>query len=238
MRRSLCLLVCFLFAPIISLAAGDKLLEQCRNVKLKFPNFRVDRVFKGPIPGMCEIWAGTNVIYYYPKKKLLFFGEIWDTEGHSLTQKSRDRILARKIKELDLARAIKWGRGKTKVILITDPDCPYCRKTEKFLLSALFKDKITAFIFLNPLQSIHPHARKHALMVLSSKNPVHTLLSLAKNEKTSLSINKTAEKKLSRMQKEVGKIGIRAVPVVIVGKQIIRGANLEMILSAINREIS
>ena len=202
------------------------------------PNFKVNRVVKGPIPGLCEIWSGTNVIYYYPERKLLFFGEIWDTQGHSLTQESKDKILISKVNQLDLSKAIRWGKGKVKVIFITDPDCPYCRKTEKFLLSALFRDKITAYIFLNPLESIHPDARKHSLMVLSSNNPVNTLLAVAKNEKTTFSINKTAEKKLSDMRKEVEKLSIRAVPVVIVGKQIIRGANLEIILSAINSEIS
>ena len=226
-----------LLVPSLCLAKGS-LLEKCRNIKLQMPNFRVDRVLKGPIPGLCEIWSGTNVIYYHPDRKLLFFGEIWDTQGHSLTQQSRDRILISKIKQLDLSKAIRWGRGKVKVIFITDPDCPYCRKTEKFLLSALFRDKITAYIFLNPLESIHPHAREHSLMVLSSTQPVSTLLALAKNEKRSLSISKTAEKKLSQMQQEVEKLAIRAVPVVIVGRQIIRGANLEMILSAINNQIS
>ena len=219
--------------------AATSIIKKCQSIRKEMPQFKVDRILPGPVSGMCEIWANNNVIYYFPDKKLLFFGEIWDTKGHSLTQDSRNRILAAKIKSLDLRKAIRWGKGPVRVIFITDPDCPYCGRTEKFLLSPLFKDKITAYVFLYPLTGIHPHARKHSLIVLSSRKPVETLLAFAqKKNLPAISISKAAERRLSEMKKEMQKLSVTAVPVVIVGKKVIRGANLEQILSAINQSLT
>ena len=236
--KKLILTFAFVLLTAQALAAAS-IVKKCQSIRTEMPHLRIDRILPGPVSGMCEIWANNNVIYYFPDKKLLFFGEIWDTKGHSLTQESRNRILAAKIKSLDLRKAIRWGRGPVRVIFITDPDCPYCGRTEKFLLSPLFKDKITAYVFLYPLTRIHPDAKKHSLIVLSSKKPVETLLAFAKRKNFSaLSISKTAERRLSLMQKEIKKLSVTAVPLVIVGKKVVRGANLEQILSAINQSLT
>ena len=236
--RKLILTFAFVLLTAQALAAAST-VKKCQSIRTEMPHLRIDRILPGPVPGMCEIWAGGNVIYYYPDRKLLFFGEIWDTRGHNFTQRSRDRLLAEKIEKLDLRAAIRWGRGPVRVIFITDPDCPYCRKTEKFLLSPLFQDKITAYVFLYPLTSIHPNAEKHSLQVLSSKKPVETLLALARGKKiSSVSISKKAERRLRRMRDQIEKLSVSAVPVIIVGKEVIRGANLERILNSISSQLA
>lgn len=54
------------------------------------------------------------------------FGALVDKEGLNLTQ-------IRLVEELPLDKAIKIGTGPIKVVEVTDPDCPYCRKASQFL---------------------------------------------------------------------------------------------------------
>ncbi len=222
----------------------DPFIEKCKTINQKLPNFRYQVVKKGPVPGLCEFWAGTNVIYYWPDYDLLFIGEIWNTRGESLTQKSRNQLIAERVREIDLSKAIKWGRGPVKVILFTDPDCPFSQRVEKILFNTM-QDTITTYIFLYPLK-IHHGSREHAIEVLCSKDPVAKLLSYArpkitegkkkpgeKREEVLKTCRIEAEKRLEAMISEGMKLGITGTPYVIIGNTVIPGAQLEKIMTTI-----
>jgi len=231
----------FVGTAFATAGADSAYLGKCDLLKEKLPNLRIDRVLKAPLPGLCEIWTGPNVLYYHPDKDLLVFGEIWDTKGHSLTQDSRNKIIESKIASLPLDAAVKWGDGPVEVIFFTDPDCPFCRKTEKFLFSPLFKKKITAHIFLAPLPS-HPNAEDHSLKVLCADDPVGQLLAFADENETAVSIStqcrSKAEPRLKSMRDTVSSLGLNGVPMTIVGKKIVRGANLEEITRLISERLN
>jgi len=59
-----------------------------KEITSTFKALNVAEVKESEIPGIYEIYyTGTypGIIYYYPPKKLLIFGEIWDVNGTSLT---------------------------------------------------------------------------------------------------------------------------------------------------------
>lgn len=72
--------------------------------------------------------------------------------------------------DLDLAKAVKIGSGKTTVIEFTDPDCPYCRKAAKYFQE---RKDVTLYIFLKPL-AIHPQSKEKVRYILSSPDPART----------------------------------------------------------------
>jgi thiol:disulfide interchange protein DsbC len=75
--------------------------------------------------------------------------------------------LSKKIKELDLSKAIKIGSGKVEVIEVTDPECPFCRRAEDMLSSV--SGDITRYVFFMPLP-FHKKAEPLACFILSSKD--------------------------------------------------------------------
>jgi thiol:disulfide interchange protein DsbC len=46
-----------------------------------YPGIKVGEIRSSDIPGLYEIEAGSNIIYFYPEKGLLVFGEIWTRDG-------------------------------------------------------------------------------------------------------------------------------------------------------------
>ncbi len=72
--------------------------------------------------------------------------------------------------DLDLAKAVKIGSGKTTVIEFTDPDCPYCRKAAKYFQE---RKDVTLYIFFKPL-AIHPQSKEKVRYILSSPAPART----------------------------------------------------------------
>jgi thiol:disulfide interchange protein DsbC len=126
-----------------------------------FPNLADTQLNPTPISNMYEVVASGRILYYFPDTSHLMFGALVDKEGTNLTQ-------IRLIEELPLEKAVKIGNGPKKVIEITDPDCPYCRKASHFFDG---KDElVTRYVFFFPLMEIHPDAAQKSAFVLSAKD--------------------------------------------------------------------
>lgn len=143
-----------LACAILLFSIGNGLCEETYpDVRAKaakdFPRLKITGVRTTQIPGLYELETGPNLIYYYPDKGLVVFGEIWSKEGRSLTGERRQEITAKKAGEIPLARAtLTIGNGKNKVIEFTDPGCPYCRKAAAFFKGR--KDVARHIFFLAP----------------------------------------------------------------------------------------
>lgn len=214
---------------------NESLVLRCREeLRKTFPRFRVERVLPSPISGVCEVWAGTNVFYFEPEGRYLIFGEIWTSSGKSLTAESRARFMAEKIKRVNLSPAIRWGEGKKRVILIVDPDCPFCKRLEKEIFSEKNRRRVRVHLFLYPL-AIHKNAREHSIAVLCSKDPVKTLVS-GQYETVAVTpeCRGRAEERLEAMRKALEPLGVRGTPVTIVGNRIFYGAKIRNIQKAID----
>jgi len=217
------------------------LVERCRDeLKHLFPKLHFDAVKKSPIDGVCEVWAGNNVLYFYPKRAYLIIGSIYTYNGEDLTLRSRERLTISKLSRVNLKNAaLVWGKGKTRVVLFIDPDCPFSREVVNFLMSPEFEKKVKLYVFLYPLQKIHPHAYQHSLNILCSKNKSKTLIDYARGKNvpeyctTQAEVNK-AKTQLKVMQKEAKKIGLNGVPLVFIGKDhVVFGANVFQIIKDI-----
>jgi thiol:disulfide interchange protein DsbC len=98
-------------------------------------------------------------------RKYLLFGDIFTTEGKSLTAEKKGEIAAALVKRLPLEKAVKSGNGKTEVIEFTDPDCPYCRKAYDFFKA---RTDVTVYSFFSPFA--HPAAVSKVHYILNSED--------------------------------------------------------------------
>lgn len=226
MKRLIISLIISVF--IVGSASADSAVEQ--HIRKLFPNLTINRVSEAPIEGLYEVSSDNSILYFYPKGELLVFGEIWSKTGKNLTADKKAALATNSLKNIPLEKAVRIGTGKNTVIEFTDPDCPYCRK-----VSAYFQGKadITRYIFLFPLESIHPNSRVKAEYILCSSDPA-----AAYEEVMSGHMDATLpepckdpaiKEKLSDHKKIADVIGVTGTPTLVVNGNIVSGADFQKI---------
>lgn len=201
-------------------------------LKKTFPQLTVDELRKAPIAGLYEIQGGGNIIYFDPKTSLIVFGDILNKGGKNLTAEKRNEVAAKMLSKIPLDKAIKIGNGPNRVVLFTDPDCPYCRN-----LANYFKTKsadITEYVFFSPLKQIHPNAEAKAKYILSQKDPGKAYDkvmagALDKEDAKNIKFDDGSAVKLAENIALASSVGIKGVPAMWIGDTYVAGANIPMI---------
>ncbi len=143
-------------------AAIKKALES------RFAGTKVVDVQPSPIPGLYEAFLGDRIVYADATGDHVIVGSIIDSRTQTdLTQARMDERGAIDFKTLPFDKAIKIakGNGARKLAVFEDPDCPFCQRLEQEL--ATITDT-TVYVFLFPIDSLHPQASLHARQIWCS----------------------------------------------------------------------
>ena len=148
----------FVFPTIIlcllssSAFANEKAVKKA--LQATFSGEKIDSVKKTPYLGLYEVVVGGELFYTDEKATYLFFGHVIDPQTkQSLTSERLQQIKdARRISmdTLPLDHAIKAvkGNGKRKLVVFSDPNCPYCKRLEKELVNVT---DVTIYTLLYPV---------------------------------------------------------------------------------------
>ncbi len=163
MKRVLWLLwsICALGSQLAQADAMDvrKLLET------RVPRLaaQVQSITPAHVLGLYEIYTDDRQIIYTDEGvTVLIAGDILDARTLKNLTEARMKVLgAIKPETLPLELAMKKvkGSGKRKLVVFSDPDCPYCRKLEKELAGIT---DVTIYTFVYPIASLHPQAPDRA----------------------------------------------------------------------------
>jgi thiol:disulfide interchange protein DsbC len=147
-------------APTTPEAAGlKKVLEQ------RFPGAEIRGVTKAPYFGLYEVMLDDRIVYTDAKAKYVLVGAVYDTESKTNLTEERQRQQNRvDVAAIPLELAIKKvkGNGSRKLVVFSDPDCPFCARLEKTLKNI---DNTTVYTFLLPIDKLHPDAARKARMI-------------------------------------------------------------------------
>jgi thiol:disulfide interchange protein DsbC len=123
-----------------------------KNLAERLPNFPpIDEITKTAVPGVYELRIGTDILYTDERGDHLFQGVLIDTRTRSnLTEARIEKLTAIDFATLPLkdAIAIKQGNGSRKLVIFADPNCGYCKRLERDLMT--LKD-VTVYNFLYPI---------------------------------------------------------------------------------------
>ncbi len=149
------LLAAGLAAPAFANEAALK-----KAIETAYPKVKVESVTRTPFEGLYEVYMGGQIIYTDAKFSFLL------AEGRLIDPKSRRNLTAERMEmltridfnALPLDKAIKVvkGNGSRKLVVFSDPDCPYCKKLEQKELIGI--EDVTIYTFLYPLEGLHPDA--------------------------------------------------------------------------------
>ena len=197
-----------------------------------FPNVKAEKVVKTVIPGLYEVEAGNNVFYFEPRNGYVLFGDIVTKEGKNLSAEKRQELLARRVKDIPLEKWIEIGNGKNVVIEFTDPDCPFGRKAADWL--GKNRDDMTRYVFLYPIDRLHPGAEAKAKYILGAKDrekAYHEVMGGALDgaDASKLKLTEKAADLLEEHKQLAMKAGVFATPTLWVNGKHVSGADIPLI---------
>jgi len=119
--------------------------------------------------GLYELIVNGEVVYSDENfDYIIYEGNIIDVKNDRNFTEERKRKLAMIPFEdlpLDLAFKKVKGKGERKMAVFTDPDCPFCKRIEGDLAKV---DNVTIYMFLFPIDSLHPNATDKAKRIWCS----------------------------------------------------------------------
>jgi thiol:disulfide interchange protein DsbC len=109
-----------------------------------------------------EVIIDGQIVYTDENASYAFLGSVVDIKSkRNLTNERMAKLNAIKIDELPFDQAIKFvkGNGSRKLVIFSDPQCPFCKKFEQELTKV---DNITIYLFPYPIASLHPQSAAEA----------------------------------------------------------------------------
>jgi len=231
---SVMLIMLLITGAVNSAAAGA--LEDA--FKKSFPRIPAERFSETPIKGVYEVQVGNEILYYAPESDCLLLGDMFTKEGKNLTQEkirelvaAKEKIVAAKAKNLPLDQAIKIGKGPQRVIEVTDPDCPYCRKASAFFSG---RSDVTRYIFFSSLP-FHKDAEMKVRYILCAKDSgkayEEAMTGKLDDMKFKPCKDARSEETLRKHKEITAQLGLSGTPFFLVGDQAVFGANIPRIES-------
>lgn len=163
------LLGLFVSVLLISCAYADEASLK-KAIESAYPDVQVDSVRKTEYGGLYEVFIGGQIVYTDEKFSFLIAeGRLIDTKTkRNVTNERLDDLNRVDFSKLPLDKAIKVvrGDGSRKVVVFSDPDCPFCKRLEQKELSQI--TDITVYTFLYPLDQLHPDAANKAKAIWCS----------------------------------------------------------------------
>jgi len=150
-----------------------------------------------------------GIIYLDGSGRYLFTGDLYDLKSEqNLTQARLSEIHKIDFNGLPLADAIFYKKGKHRIAIFADPECPYCRK----LHPELSKLDAEIHVFLYPLTDLHPLAYRKAVSIWCSKDRILALDQVMSGQIISA---QNCDHPVKRTIELGNRLGLRATPTII-----------------------
>lgn len=151
--------------------------DMTNKMKKENPNLAIEEVTYLPKIKLYEVIIKGSPALSYTNENMDFYitaGQIIDPKSKSSISTEREEAnVKRFFKKLPFSTAIKiqYGKGTRSIAIFTDPDCQYCKATDKEIHTKLNKSDLTVYYFMNPLKiDGHEQAPLKARKIYCSPN--------------------------------------------------------------------
>lgn len=209
--------------------------EAAAAVKTVDPDTVVESVAPSPVGGLYQLTVrkgnATGIVYLDFSKKFIIAGKIIDTGRKvDVTAEKMEELRRIDPRRIPLDNALLLGnrQGQKKLIVFTDPECPFCAKLHEELLALVREEpELQISIVLTPLD-IHPDAtRKSDVIVCRSQENMEEGLGLLQQSLAGKAVSGTGcGRNYGDEGKKLGReLGIGMTPTMVFGNgKIVSGA--------------
>ncbi len=228
-RLVLSLLALILCVPLMACAVPaqqDDLQSVANALSMSFPNIPLKQVNATPVEGLYELVTEKGeILYFAPRSGHILAGELWNNSGQNLTRESKARMMTDKLSMLPLDKAVKIGDGPNIVVEVSDPDCPFCRDGSAFFSA---REDVTRYVFLYPLDRIHPQAEAKSSFILSAEDQETAYEDVFSGQYDEQPLPEFKDNGLLAIHRQAARnIGINSTPRYWINGKYISGTNLK-----------
>lgn len=199
----------------VAAAEPTPVAEIDARLKSLYPSTRITAVRPAEVANLYEVTMGRNVAFTDATGRYFIFGHLFDMrEQTDLTAQRLAEINRIDFARLPLQDAIKTvkGNGSRRMVVFSDPDCPYCKSLERELDKL---DNVTVHTFLLPLEGLHPEAKAKAERIWCSADRAKAWAAYV--NKGTLPEAATCATPIQRIAELAGTLGINGTPTLILG---------------------
>jgi thiol:disulfide interchange protein DsbC len=165
-------LVSLLLMAFMAMTAHADEASLRKAIETAYPKLKVQGVTKTPYAGLFEVFLDGQIIYTDEKFSFLIADAkvIDPVSKRNLTDDRLNELNKVDFSTLPLDQAIKVvkGNGSRKLVVFSDPDCPFCKRLEQKELVNI--TDVTIYTFLFPLEQLHPDAANKSKAIWCSND--------------------------------------------------------------------
>lgn len=181
-----------------------------------FPNFELESIKPGPMPGILEIRRGTLVAYLSDDGRYLFQGELIDLESNvNLTDRAASATRADMVAKADEKTMVIFGPDEPQysVAVFTDIDCGFCRKLHQ-QIGEYAAEGIEIRYMLYPRSGPGSESWSKAEDVMCAKNQ-NEAMTMAKSDQPVDSVSCALARTVGDSYQLGSDIGLRGTPAIV-----------------------
>ena len=179
-------------SPVFAFGGCEENCQKCHSLsnqevqqiftKLQAPDAKVVDIKMSPLKGLWEVSLDNKgqqgIMYIGFSKKYIVSGPIFEIDTASNKSQESLQKMNNEVRRyvdvsaISLDNALLLGEkdARYKVIVFTDPDCPYCGKLHSELKKVIAENKDIAFYLKLVALPMHPDARWKSESILCSKS--------------------------------------------------------------------
>lgn len=142
-----------------------------RELGRRLPNVEILALEALPYEGLFEVRTREQgTLYVNREATYAISGNLFDLKTLvNVTELRRQDVAPADFSKLplDLAIVTVKGNGKRRLAVFSDPDCPFCREFQNELGKVT---DVTIYLYLRPLEGLHPDAARKSHLVWCSSN--------------------------------------------------------------------
>lgn len=122
-----------------------------QSLEKNLPHVTVDKISESPVAGMYEVTVGSQVVYMSADARYMIQGDLYDLETkENISEAAKSKVRLEAINKLgeDKMLVYKPENVKNVITVVTDIDCPYCRRLHSEIEDYMAQDVEVRYIFM------------------------------------------------------------------------------------------
>ena len=146
------LLPVFLLLASTSVFSADAGIEKLKKALAKnMPRIEITQISKSPVPGLYEVIVGSQIVYMDQSARYMLDGDLVDLASRvNYTERSKSKIRLTAIDALGEENMLVYTPEQVDhtVTVVTDIDCPYCRRLHNEMSEYMANNVKVRYIFM------------------------------------------------------------------------------------------